>query len=200
MACMQLPAPMFNDLCRMLLDRTQSVRATAEWLAGQTEDAPARSSVERFSEVLMEEYRLVEYSLARQKSARYVAEAAADDPDAKQVAVNLLLTERITDELLSRGTSDELDTDRLEVLIKGVRAVSQTVFDKQKMDSRLRESEAKLRKAQADLEAKEMKLQAERDARQRAIDAATKAAEAGGGGAAVVAAIKQAMGITGEAA
>jgi hypothetical protein len=200
MACMSLPTPIFNDLCARLLERSTSVRETAEWLAGQVEDAPARSSVERFSDALFEEYRSALLSARRAEVVNYLAKETGGDPDAMAMAAQRRFSEMFTDLLLKKETFEGVGADELFSITSAMKAIAQVAFGKQTKDARLRESEAKLRKAQADLEAKEMRLQAERDARQRALDAATKAAEAGGGGAAVVAAIKQAMGITGEAA
>ena len=58
-ACMQLDSPVFEELCKRLLDRKITVRATAEWLGKTVKNAPTKSSVERFSTVLFREFKSV---------------------------------------------------------------------------------------------------------------------------------------------
>lgn len=143
-ACMSLPAPAFNDLCARLLDRAKTVKETAEWLAGQVEDAPTRSSVERFSDALFEEYRLAQLADRRRAAETYVAQATAGDPDAQQMALNTRLTELLTDELLRADDAGEIETKRLMALMMGARTVAQTAFDKQKMDVRIQALEKQI--------------------------------------------------------
>lgn len=158
MACMSLPAPLFGDLCRMLLHRNMTVKAVSEWLSGQSDEAPTRSSVERFSDVLFEEYRLAQLRTRHAEAQRYVAEAAAGDPDAMQMALNHRVTELLTDEMLRADAGEKIETKRLMVLLMGARAVAQTAFDKQKMDTRIKALEKAIEKANAEIALKAQRL------------------------------------------
>ena len=157
-ACMQLPSGFFNDLCRKLLERTGTVKEAAEWLQGQTSDAPSRSSVERFSDVLFEEYRLVQLAERRGQAERYVTACANGDPDAMQMALNSRVTELLTDELMRAGDGGEIETKRLMTLLAGARMVAQTSFDKQKMDVRITALEGQIASREKDIQLKNQKI------------------------------------------
>lgn len=200
MACMALPAPVFHDLCARLLQGGATVRGTAEWLAGQVVDAPTRSSVERFSDALYEEYRLVQLADRRRAAETYIAQATAGDPDAQQMALNTRLTELLTDELLRADDAGSIETKRFMALMMGARTVAQTAFDKQKMDARLSALQTLVKKMEAEIQLKDQRIQAEEAKRAAAIAEGQKVATSGGGAAAVVDTIKRALGITGGAA
>lgn len=57
--CLALPEPVFEELCRRLLNRDQTIDQTHRWLRGATKNAPARSKVYRFAEHLFAEFREV---------------------------------------------------------------------------------------------------------------------------------------------
>lgn len=201
-ACMQLDAPVFHDLCERLMDRTLTVKATAEWLAGQVEDAPTRSSVERFSEALQEEYRLAQLAQTRASASGYVAKATDGDPDAMEMAAKTRLAELLTDALLRTDTLDDMDDDRIFALTGAMKAVAQVGMSKQLKDAKLKDMALQLQQREARIDLLQQQVTilegkakaAERET-QAALNAAEKAAAGGKGGAAVVDAIKQALGI-----
>jgi len=57
LACMRLPDGVFQELCRRLLDRSKTVQETAEWLATSVPNSPSNSAVERFSDILLSEWK-----------------------------------------------------------------------------------------------------------------------------------------------
>lgn len=176
-ACMQLPAPVFHDLCARLMDRTHTVKDTALWLAGQTAEAPTRSSVERFSDALFEEYRLAQLAERRRAAENYVAQATAGDPDAQQMALNTRLTELLTDELMRAGAGGEIETKRFMALMMGARTVAMTAFDKQKMDARMKALEVEIAHREATIEALRQRIEEGRRKLERALaDVQAKAA------------------------
>jgi len=202
MACMQLPAPLFNDLCARLMDRATPVLATAEWLAGQTADAPTKSSVDRFAQALFEEYRLAQLAQTRQAAASYVAQATDGDPDAMQMALNSRLTELLTDCMLRTDSLDEVDTDRIFALSGAAKAVAQVTMAKQMKDTRVKALEKLIEDKDATIKLKDQKYQEQDRKIQAAVTAAERAAagakgEKGAG--AVVDAIKEALGLKGAA-
>ena len=136
-ACMQLPPPIFNDLCARLCSRAQNVKETAQWLAGQVPDAPTRSSVERFSTVLFEEYRLAQYSQRRSLAKAYVRGQTEGDRDAQIMALNDCWVELISDELMQVPALNTLDEKRVFALSAATKAAAAISFDKQKMDARI---------------------------------------------------------------
>lgn len=158
-ACMGLPAPVFHDLCARLMDQTLTVRATAEWLQGQIDDAPTRSSVERFSDALNEAYDLAIFARDRGQVERFVEELTGDDPVAKAMAVNSQLTVHMSDLLSTAGRTGPVEQKLLETIVKGVRAVSQTVFDKQNLDARLKALEKQVE--ERDLRMQQVRVKAE---------------------------------------
>lgn len=136
-ACMQLPAGIFHDLCVRLVDRSRTVKDTAEWLAGQTPDAPTRSSVERFSDVLFEEYRMSQLGQRRTLAIAYTNAVTAGDENAQVIAMKNRFVELLTDKLLDVDTLDSLDPKELEAITKAAKSMAAITFDKQKMDARI---------------------------------------------------------------
>ena len=127
--CMSLPTPLFNDLVRRLLDRTAQVNDTADWLQGEcgarSLDAPARSSVYRFSALVREEFELARIASSRQSSQSIVAALTEGDPEARVMALNNHYTERLTDKLLDL---DELDPKQMAAISDALRTVMQGTF------------------------------------------------------------------------
>jgi uncharacterized protein DUF3486 len=159
-ACMQLPTPVFNELCERLIERSKTVKETADWLAGETPDAPTKSSVERFSDALFEEYRLAQLSERRGFSERYVQEITQGDPDAQAMALNSRVTELLTDAFMQADDANAIDPKRLMALLAGARMVAQTAFDKQKMDVRIKALEGQIASREKDIALKDAKLKA----------------------------------------
>ncbi len=192
-ACMQLATPLLNDLCHRLLAAALTDGKTDEvvdWLAGETVDAPARSSVYRFRGRLLEEYYAARSNDVRRRVVSAVHEIAEGDPEAMQMAVNLRLAERLSDEIEKAG-----DPKALMAVAYGVRTVCQTSFDKRKTDKSLQLADARAKKLEVEITLQQQKIdQLERDRAQAA--AVLQQAEVSGDSAgAVVAAIKAALGI-----
>ena len=157
-ACMELPAGVFNELCTRLLDRSKTVKDTAEWLAGETPEAPTRSSVERFSDALFEEYRLAQLTERRGMAERYVGELAQGDPNAQVMALNNRVTELLTDAFMQADDAQSIDPKKLMALLAGARMVAQTAFDRQKMDVRIEALKAQITSREKDIALKDAKL------------------------------------------
>lgn len=194
LGCMTLPAPVFNDLCTRILaaNGDGGMGPAIEWLHGQVEDAPSRSAVYRFAGYLREEYRTAR-SLDRRRAARdAVASLAEGEPEALQLALNLNLTERLAELLDNCDDLTALDPNTLKAAVAGVRMVSQTVFDKRKMDAALRKAKEQIEKLA--LENENLKRDVA-EKQKMALDEASKAAAAGSSATAVVDTIKKALGI-----
>jgi hypothetical protein len=169
MACMSLPTPIFNDLCERLMEKSTTVRDTADWLAGQTPDAPSRSAVDRFAQVLFAEYRIALAAQRRTDVSEYVAREADSDPDAMVMAAQRMFVDRFTDLMLKLESFEGVDADQLYSMTSALKAIAQVAFGKQAKDARLRESESRLRKAQAEIAAKELKLKEAQDKAEAAL-------------------------------
>jgi hypothetical protein len=178
-SCMSLPAPLFNDLCARLLDRTIPVRHTAEWLAGQLADAPTRSSVERFAATLFDEYRLCELDRDSAEARRFAEAAAGGDPDAMQMALNERLTQLLAGEALRAKSGESIDTKRLGAIIFGARTVAKNAMDKRAVDVRIESLQAQIRLRDTAIQLYEQRLQ-KLPERLKAIEDKLAHAEKGG--------------------
>ena len=159
LGCMQLPAPVFGELCLLILSQpARGVRAAHEWLVTQVEDAPSERATYRFADYLRQAYREAKTIAIRSKAREYVTTLAADDPAAMTAMMNNRTVELITDELLDVDSLGELETKRLFALLAGVRATSQNVMDRQKTDARLKALETAIEKAERDIALKQQKL------------------------------------------
>jgi len=147
LGCMKLPTPIFNELCERIIGavgRDRGVDSVVEWLHGELPDAPSRSAIYRFAGYLREEYRAAR-SIDRRRSAKELVATISDgEPEALQMALNLNLTERLGDMLDSCGDLASLDPKTFAATVAGVRAVSQTAFDKRKMDKALQRANAQI--------------------------------------------------------
>lgn len=169
MACMSLPTPVFNDLCERLMEKSTTVRETADWLAGQIPDAPSRSAVDRFAQVLFAEYRIALAAQRRTDVSEYVSRETDADPDAMVMAAQRMFVDRYTDLMLKLESFEGIDADQLYSMTAALKAIAQVAFGKQAKDARLRESESRLRMAEAEIAAKELKLKEAQDKAEAAL-------------------------------
>ena len=182
LGCMSLSVPLFNDLCGRILaaNGEGGLTQVIEWLHGQTPDAPSRSAVYRFAGYLREEYRLAR-SLDRRRAAKeMVSQLAEGDSEAMQLGVNMKLTERLADLLDRTDNLEDLDPKTLDAAVKGVRIVSQTVFDKRKMDKAIQRANVQIEALTQDNQLKAQKI-ADYAAKQAAAAAALNKVAVKGG-------------------
>lgn len=146
MVALSYPTPLLMDLLKKLADHTQRKDKALEWLSNECLDrdlyVPSESAFYRFARLVREEYRLAYMSVKRREAERWVSNISQNDPAAKQLALNLGLTELIQDEIMRAGDAGGLETDRLNSIIAGTRAVNMTAMDKQKMDARIKALES----------------------------------------------------------
>jgi hypothetical protein len=57
--CLAFPEPIFEELCRRLLSRSETIDQTLQWLEGAIPNAPARSKLYGFADHLFAEFREV---------------------------------------------------------------------------------------------------------------------------------------------
>jgi hypothetical protein len=132
-AAMELPPPLFNDLCDRLLSQ-KSVRATADWLIGECAsrgiDSPARSSVERFSDVLFEEYAIADERRRRttREQLRGQLKGALGDVQNSVDSGIMLLAQKVEDWLM-RVEDEELDVKEFGVVSQILRQIKQSLND-----------------------------------------------------------------------
>lgn len=159
-AVMELPPPLFNDLCQHLLSQN-TVRGSADWLAGECAargiDAPAKSSVERFSDVLLEEYRIAVQRRRRSTNAEFRKVAAEGAKDAGLTAT-VLLAEKLDDWMGRIDEIEDLDVKELVALSLALRQVNQTLNDKRNSDARIAALEKLNQERDATIKIKDQRL------------------------------------------